>query len=135
MSQSDADAERIRASLNDIVRFGLALSGVLESTAYGQPALKWGDRLLFALRKDRETLALVCGFEERAALMREHPETFFLTDHYLNHPSVVVRLLHADKKVLRRAVRTAWERARARPGQKRRRPAAPRVLGPPSKFR
>jgi hypothetical protein len=111
MAKVGTDVERIQATLDEIVRFTLALPEVVESTSYGQPALKRGDTLIFALRKDLETLALVCGFEERAALMGSHPEMFFITDHYLNWPSVVVRLKSADKAVLREAVQASWERA------------------------
>jgi hypothetical protein len=125
MAQPKTDAERIRQSLDDIVRFTLALPGVVESTAYGQPALKRGKRLIFTLRKDLETLAMVCGFEDRAALMKAHPGAFFITDHYLNWPAVVVRLLNADPKILRRAATAAWERAVAPAGRKRRPAARP----------
>lgn len=119
MARGKTDAERIQQTLDDIVRFTLALPEVVESTSYGQPALKRGERLIFALRKDVQTLALVCSFEDRAALMAAHPETFFITEHYLNWPSVVVRLLNADKKILREAVTAAWERAGSRVGKKR----------------
>ena len=119
------DAERIRKTLDDIVRFTLALPEVVESTSYGQPALKRGETLIFALRKDLETLAMVCGFEERATLMSAYPDTFFITDHYLKWPSVVVRLLDADRKVLRAAVTAAWERAGARVRRKRAAAARP----------
>ena len=121
------DAERIRKSLDDIVRFTLALPEAVESTSYGQPALKRGAKLIFALRKDLETLAMVCGFEERATLMSAYPDTFFITDHYLKWPSVVVRLLNADQKVLRAAVTAAWERAGARARKKRTAATRPRA--------
>lgn len=103
-------AERIQETLDGIVKFTLALPDVVESTSYGKPALKRGDKLVFALR-DPETLSMVCSFEERAVLLASHPGTFFITDHYLNWPSVVVRLLDADTKVLRASVTAAWERA------------------------
>ncbi len=119
MARGKTDAERIQQTLDDIVRFTLALPEVVESTSYGQPALKRGEKLIFALRKDVQTLALACSFEDRAALMAAHPETFFITEHYLNWPSVVVRLLNADKKILREAVTAAWERVGSRAGKKR----------------
>jgi hypothetical protein len=126
MAKVGTDVERIQATLDEIVRFTLALPEVVESTSYGQPALKRGDTLLFALRKDLETLALVCGFEERAALMGSHPETFFITDHYLNWPSVIVQLKNADKAVLREAVKASWERA-GKPKARKRGPARARL--------
>lgn len=130
-AQPKTEARRIQGTLDYIVRFGLALPEVVESTSYGQPALKRGDKLIFALRKDLETLALVCGFEERAALMKEDPEAFFITDHYLGYPSVVVRLRAVKRAVLRRVVKAAWERIGAvRPKNRRSQgspPAARRV--------
>jgi len=110
VARAKTDEERNRKTLDDIVRYTLALEDVVESTSYGKPALKRGEKLIFALR-DPESLAMVCSFEDRAMLMREHPATFYVTDHYLNWPSVIVRLLNADSKVLRAAVTKAWERA------------------------
>lgn len=121
MSRAKTEAERSRKTLDEIVRFTLALPDVVESTSYGKPALKRGDKLIFSLR-DADTLSMVCSFEERAALLAAHPGTFFINDHYLNWPAVVVRLLDADPKVLRAAVTAAWERAGSK--TRRRRPAA-----------
>jgi len=118
MPRAKSEPDRIRKTLDDLVRFTLALPEVVESTSYGKPALKRGPKLIFALR-DPETLSMVCSFEERAALLSTHPETFFITDHYLNWPAVVVRLLNADPKVLRAAVTAAWERAGAQALKKR----------------
>jgi hypothetical protein len=117
MVKVDAVTKRTQETLNDIVGFTVALQEVVESTSYGQPALKRRDRLIFALRKDLETLALVCGFEERAELMRAYPDAFFITDHYLNYPSVVVRLASVTKPVLRAAVKAAWERLGSLPSK------------------
>ncbi|MEO8501472.1 MAG: MmcQ/YjbR family DNA-binding protein [Vicinamibacteria bacterium] len=119
MPAPKTDASRLQKTLDDIVRFTLALPDVAESTAYGQPALKRSGKLIFTLRKDLETLAMVCGFEKRATLMRTHPGTFFITDHYLNWPAVVVRLDGAHKKVLRAAATAAWEFAGAKASKKR----------------
>ena len=118
MPRAIADAERQQKTLDEIVRFTRALPDVVESTSYGKPALKRGDRLIFALR-DPESLSLVCSFEERVTLLKDHPGTFYVTDHYLNWPAVIVRLLGADPKVLRRAVQAAWERAGAKKSRKR----------------
>lgn len=127
MARVRTDTERARAVLDGIVDFTMKLPEVVESTSYGKPALKRGEKLIFALR-DEETLSLTCSFEQRATLLAEHPGTFFITDHYLNWPAVVVRLLGAEKKVLQAAVKASWERAGV-PGAKRRRNprAAPRA--------
>ena len=107
-------AGRLQKTIDDIVRFTMALPEVEESTSWGKPALKRRGKLLFLLR-DPETLSLVCGFEDRAAWLAAHPEMFAINDHYLNYPAVMVRLAHVDRKVLRAAVTAAWERAGVRP--------------------
>jgi hypothetical protein len=81
----------------DLVRkIGLALPEVEEGTMYGSPALKLHGRLVacLAINKSAEpgSLAVRTGFDERAALLSEEPETYYVTDHYVNHPVVLVRL-------------------------------------------
>lgn len=120
MAAAKSAAGRIQKTIDDIVRFTLAMPEVEEGTSWGKPALKRKGKLLFLLR-DPETLSLVCSFEDRAAWLEAHPDMFAINDHYLNYPAVMVRLAHVDKPVLRAAVTAAWERAGSR-GRKK--PAA-----------
>jgi hypothetical protein len=46
-------------------------------------------------------------FEQRAALMEGDPETYFLTDHYLNYQWVLVRLDRVHPDALRDLLRGA----------------------------
>ena len=70
---------------------------------YGSPAIKLGKRLVacIAVHRSAEPGSLVVrtDFEQRAAFLAEDPETFYLTDHYVNHPVVLVRMtrLHHDQ--------------------------------------
>ena len=67
-----------------------------ESTIYGSPALKLGKRLVACVAIHRsaepESLVVRTDFDQRAALLAEGPETFYVTDHYVRHPVVLVRL-------------------------------------------
>jgi len=76
-----------------------------ESTMYGSPALKLGKRLVacLAIHRSAEPGSLVVrtDFEQRAALLAEDPETYYVTDHYLNHPTVLVRLARVQPDQLR----------------------------------
>lgn len=49
---------------------------------------------------------------EREALMAIDPQTCFITDHYLNHPAMLVRLATVRFKVLRELIEDSW-RSRA----------------------
>jgi hypothetical protein len=120
MARAKTDDERRRKNLDDIVAFTLKLPEVVESVSWNRPALKRGKHLIFLLR-DPEHLSMMCSFEARAALLRDHPETFYVTDHYLNYPACLVRLLGADLKALRAAVKKTWERA----GEKARKKSVP----------
>src|SRR5277367_4543207 len=96
-----------RAAINfDTVRkIGLALPGVEESTAYGAPALKIRGKLLACLPTDRSaepgSLAVRVGFDDRAELLAADPDVYYVTDHYLNYTSVLVRLSRVTPDVLR----------------------------------
>ena len=67
-----------------------------ESTIYGSPALKLGKRLVACLAVHRSaepgSLVVRTDFEQRAALLTDDPETYYVTDHYGKHPVVLVRL-------------------------------------------
>ena len=41
--------------------------------------------------------------------MKADPETFFITDHYLNYPYMLVRLSKVDRDDLRELLEDAWE--------------------------
>lgn len=108
-----------RITYDDVVELGLALTGVEESTSYGTPALKVQGKLMARLKEDGETLVVIIGFEERERLLAADPRVFFITDHYLNYPSVLVRLPLVRRDVLRRLLQGAWEQAAARTKRKR----------------
>jgi hypothetical protein len=53
-------------------------------------------------------LAIRCDFLDRQILLVSQPDVFFLTDHYLNYPMVLVRLDKASSQVLRELAERAW---------------------------
>jgi hypothetical protein len=99
-----------KLSLATIRRMALSFPGVEEGTSYGTPAFRLKKRLLARLHQDGQSIMLKLSFEARDHLMRADPETFFITDHYRNYPSVLARLyrLSADDlaKLLAQAIAT-----------------------------
>jgi hypothetical protein len=90
----------------DVVRkIGLALPAVEESTAYGSPALKVRGKLLACIPTHRSaepgSLAVCVDFNDRAALLAEAPDIYYVTDHYLPHESVLVHLSKMNPDALR----------------------------------
>jgi hypothetical protein len=97
----------------DVIRkLGLQLADVEDCTACGKLALKVGGKLLacVAIHKSAEPGSLVVriDFDQRAALVAEDPGTYYVTDHYVNYPAVLVRLsrIHADQA--RDLLNAAW---------------------------
>ena len=76
-----------------------------ESTMYGSPALKLGTRLVacIAIHRSAEPRSLVVriDFEQRSALIGDDPETYYVTDHYVKHPVVLVLLARLQQDQLR----------------------------------
>jgi len=89
-----------------------ALPDVEESSLHGAPSLKVSGRLLTcpALHKSAESGSLVVriGFEQRAELLAAEPSIYYVTDHYANHPAVLVRLWLIDRDSLRDLLGLAW---------------------------
>ena len=90
----------------------LALAEVEEGTTYGAPAFKVRGKLLacVAIHKSAEagSLAVRIPRDLRAELMESKPETYYLTDHYVNYPTVLVRLSRIDINGLRELLEASW---------------------------
>jgi hypothetical protein len=90
----------------EVVRaLGREFTDLQESTMYGSPALKLGKRLVacVAIHRSAEPGSLVVrtDFEQRAALLTDDPETYYVTDHYVKHPVVLVRLARVQHDQMR----------------------------------
>ena len=104
-----------RSAINfDTVRsIGLALSGVEESTTYGQPALKVRGRLLACIPAHRSaephSLVVLVDFDDRAELLAADPDVYYVTHHYVGHTSVLVRLSRVNADALRDLLGMAYK--------------------------
>ena len=98
----------------DVVReLARALPGIEESTSYGVPSLKLRGKLLActAINKSAEpgSLGVRVGIEERARLIAEDPDVYYVTDHYVNYPMVLVRLSRIHRDSLHGLLVTAYQ--------------------------
>ena len=113
----------------DVVRkMGLALPEVEEGTAYGSPALNVRGKMFACLAIHRSaepnTLVVCIDFDQRDELMTEEPKTYYLTDHYVNYPCVLVRLSRIRQDAVRDLLLMGWRfmsTRQKREGRKRRR--------------
>ena len=99
-----------KLTLSTIRRVASALPGMQEGTSYGTPAWRHKGKLLARLHQDGQSLMLNVGFEAREHLVRADPETFFITEHYRNYPSVLARLDRLSAADLRKLLARAVER-------------------------
>lgn len=99
-----ADFEAVRALAHEF-------PDLQESTMYGAPALKLRNRLVacVAIHRSAEpgSFVLRTDFEQRAAILADDPGTFYVTDHYVRHPVVLVRMRRLQQDQLRELLATA----------------------------
>ena len=79
---------------------------------YGSPALKVRGKLLTCLPTHRsaepDSLVVSIDFDHRAELIATAPDVYYLTDHYVNYPVVLVRLSRFHSDALPDLLGMAW---------------------------
>ncbi|MBI2149037.1 MAG: MmcQ/YjbR family DNA-binding protein [Acidobacteria bacterium] len=110
---------------------GLMLPDVAESTTYGSPSLKVRGKMFacMAIHPSAEpnSLGVRIDFDQRAELIAADPETYYVTDHYVNYPAVLVRLSRIRPDALRDLLRMAWQHVSTRIKRPVRRRRGPRM--------
>ena len=100
-----------------------ALPDVEESTSWGAPALKVRGQMFVcqAINKQAEpnTLVVRMDLAQRDALIEEDPAVYYLKDHYVDYPCVLVRLSRVHPDALRDLVQTAYRFVSAKRPQRR----------------
>ncbi len=89
-------------------QLALALPNVEESTSYRTPAMKVHGKLIARLKEDGETIVLPMPIADRAVRIAAEPAVFFVTDHYIAYPYVLVRLAKVTRTDLREMLQDAW---------------------------
>jgi hypothetical protein len=84
------------------------MPGVEESTSYGTPAMKVRGKLIARLKEDGATIVVPMPIAERDVRIAAEPEVFFVTDHYVPYPYVLVRLAKVTRTDLRELLQDVW---------------------------
>ena len=94
-----------RNSFKTVESIGRSLPDVEVTTTWGQPALKVLGKMFAcaASHKSAEpnTLVVMMDFADRDALVEDDPDTYYLKEHYVNYPCILVRLSHVRADALR----------------------------------
>ena len=89
----------------------LALPEAKEGTSYGTPAFFVRGKLFARKHQSGEVLVVKIDLDERAQRMQADPKTFYITDHYLKHPMMLVRLSSVYEDDLRELIEESWRRS------------------------
>ena len=103
--------KELQVSYDTVRRIALLLPHVEEGTSYGTPALKVKKKLFVRLRPEIDSIVLKMPFDQRAELMAADPETYYITDHYLEYEWVLVRLSMISEDALRDLLKAAHRMA------------------------
>jgi hypothetical protein len=91
----------------------LRFPGVEEGTSYGAPALKVHGQRLAGIPVNRSaepgSLGLSIAIEDRAELIAAAPDVYYVTDHYVGYPCVLVRMSRIDEDSLRDLLGMAYK--------------------------
>jgi hypothetical protein len=79
-----------------------------EGTSYGTPAFKVRGKLFVRLHQSGESIVVRIADDERVMRMQADPETFYITDHYVGYPMMLVRLATARPDDLRDLLEESW---------------------------
>lgn len=93
-------------------KLALELPNVEDATSPRGVGFKVNGRLLACeaihSSAERNSLMVRVSLDERARLLAEAPDAYYVTKHYLKHPAVLVRLQRIRRDVLRNLLATAW---------------------------
>ena len=92
----------------ELKAMALALPQTVEGSSYGKPSFLSFGKFLTRLRAEDNSLVLHCTFDEREMLMEAEPQTFHLTPHYKDYPSVLARLETVDPGTVQGFVERRW---------------------------
>jgi hypothetical protein len=107
--KQDPKKDHVPITFDTVRELARELPGAVEGLSYGTPAFKVGKCLFVRQHQDGDLLVIKIEPAHRAMRMKADPETFFITDHYLNYPYMLVRLSMVTRDDLRELLEDAWE--------------------------
>ncbi|MFI6096513.1 MmcQ/YjbR family DNA-binding protein [Lentzea sp. NPDC051213] len=97
------------ATWDDVVTTASRLPEVEEATWFRTPSLKVAGKGFARLRTEAEGgLVLMCGLDEKAALLASGDPAFYTTPHYDGYGAILVDLTKVDPEQLAELIEQAW---------------------------
>ena len=99
-------------SFKTVESIGRKLPDVEVTTTWGKPALKIDGKMFVCIASHKSaepnTLVVRMNVADRDALIEDDPDTYYLKDHYVDYPCVLVRLSRVRADALRDLVTGAY---------------------------
>jgi len=82
-----------------------------EKSSYGNPSIFIAKKFFTRWRKEEDSIVwIVDSIDERDHLIEMDPKTYFITDHYRDYPSVLVRAERIDAAMLKKMLERRWRK-------------------------
>ena len=98
-------------SWETVRHLALALPEAQESSSYGTPAFRVRGKLFARLHQSGDSVVVKIDPAERAMRMRADPKAFYITDHYINYPCMLVKFSAVRREDLRELLEESWRRS------------------------
>lgn len=77
--------------------------------SYGKPSFFIAKKFFTRLRSEDDSIVWIVGsIDERDNLIELDPKTYFITEHYRDYPSVLVRIKRINEAMLRKMLERRW---------------------------
>lgn len=94
-------------------KIALTLADVVETTSWGVPSFKVQGKLLACVPSHKsaepDSLVVRMDIDDRALLLAEAPDIYYVTDHYVGYTAVLVRLPRVTEDILRDLLNTTYK--------------------------
>jgi hypothetical protein len=123
------------ASFSTVRQIALSLENVEEVSSYRTPGFKVRGALFARFHQDGESLVVRMDIDKRDEMIAADPNTYYITDHYLNYPWILVRPSRIQPDALRGLLLSAHRSAAAAKRATKHHPSIPRRPAPRPKPR
>lgn len=90
-------------------KVALSFPQASEKSSYGRPAFFIAKKFFTRLRSEDDSIVWIVGsIDERDNLIELDPTTYFITEHYRDYPSVLVRIKRINEAMLRKMLERRW---------------------------
>jgi hypothetical protein len=92
-------------------KIALAFPEAQEKPSYGKPAFTVAGKFFTRVRpEDNSIVMIVDSIDQRDMMLELDPKTYFITDHYKNYPSILIRMDRVTPEEVRIMLDRRWRK-------------------------